>query len=60
MEKVSNVFCFIFALLGLYVVLLATEAETSQRVGEIASFSVVFWLPAALCYVLGHKKEKSK
>lgn len=60
MKQASVILCIIFASLGLYVLLLATEAETSQKVGEIASFSVVFWLPAALFYVLGHKKEESK
>lgn len=62
MHFVGKVLGAIFAFLGVYVLLLASEAETAQRVEEVASFSCVFFLPAVLCYVLGvtNKEEEGK
>lgn len=60
MEKASQVLVFLFSCLGLYVVLLASEAETSQKAQEIVACSSVFWLPAVLFYVLGAKHEETE
>lgn len=62
MHFVGKVLGTIFAFLGVYVLLLASEAETAQRAEEVASFSCVFFLPAVLCYVLGvtNKEEEGK
>lgn len=53
MKFVGKILGIVFAFLGVYTLLLASEAESAQRVEEIASFSAVFFLPAVLCYVLG-------
>lgn len=60
MEFAGKVISLIFAFLGLYTCLLASEAETAQRTEDILSFSCIFWLPAILFYVLGATNKESE
>lgn len=52
MKFVGKMLGIVFTFLGVYTLLLASEAETAQRVEEVASFSSVFFVPAVLFYVL--------
>lgn len=60
MEFTGKVISLIFVFLGLYTCILASEAETTQQVEEILSFSCIFWLPAILFYVLGATNKESE
>lgn len=60
MNKVGKILSLVFAFLGTYTLILASQQETRSLVEEVASFSCVFWLPAVLLYGLSAEPKERK